>query len=137
MRRSSIVALSLLGLGGTALAGSAFTGGSCERAYASLDQCVAQHGNADCTPQTRNGPDGNASTVYLGPNRGCSMWNHGGIYFLPGLYGGGYYGGGYGPRYFAPGTTTRAPIGTPGTGIGSPSSRGGFGSTGSSFSSGS
>jgi len=138
MRRSSIVALSLLGVGGTALAASAFTGGSCERAYPTLDQCVAQHGNASCTSTTRDGPDGKPTTVFLGPNRSCSAWNHGGLFFMPGYWGGyGYYGGGYHPGYYAPGSTTRSPVGTPGSSIGGGSTRGGFGGTGSSFSSGS
>ena len=135
MRRSSIVALSLLGVGGVALAGSAFTGGSCERAYSTADQCAAAHGVANCSVQTRTGPDGTQTPVVLGPNRSCSAWNHGGLYFLPGFYGGGgYYGGGYSTPAYAPGSTGRVPVGTPGS-VGSPSSRGGFGGTGSSFSS--
>ncbi len=139
MRRSSIVALSLLGVGGAALAGSAFTGGSCERGYASLDQCVSAHSAAGCTAQTRTSPDGVPATVYLGPNRNCSAWNHGGLYFMPGLWGRSGYYGGYAPNRtsYAPGSTTRAPTATPGSSVNSPSSRGGFGSTGSGFSSGS
>lgn len=136
MRRSSIVALSLLGVGGTALAASAFTGGNCERAYPTMDQCVAQHGNTNCTMQNRTGPDGKSTTVALGPNRSCSAWNHGGLFFMPGMYGGYGYAGGYAPNTYAPGSTTRTPTGLPGSSVGGGSSqRGGFGGTGSSFSS--
>jgi hypothetical protein len=137
MRRSSLITLSLLGVGGSALAASAFTGGNCERGYATLDQCVAAHSMAECSIQTRTGPDGTQSTVAVGPGRSCSAWHSGGTYFMPGYYGGYLFGGGYGGGYWSGRSSSSSPAGTTSGGLSGGSTRGGFGGTGSAFSSGS
>lgn len=131
MRRSSIVALSLLGVGGTALAASSFTGGRCERVYPSMSQCIAAHDASRCTEQTRTGPDGKLTTVGVGPDRSCSAWHGGGVYFMPGYWGSTYHSG-----YYAPGGGSARTSVAPGSTVGG-SQRGGFGSTGSRFYSGS